>query len=94
MADVKYLLIGGGLASFHCAKNLRRTEVAAVGPQHLGGDAFGLGRTLHSQRQDRALNRFIIGVRWLWAGGNSGTLRHRSRQAGLGYREGRGARGL
>ncbi len=26
MADVKYLLIGGGLASFHCAKNLRRTD--------------------------------------------------------------------
>jgi 3-phenylpropionate/trans-cinnamate dioxygenase ferredoxin reductase component len=26
VADVKYLLIGGGLASFHCAKNLRRTD--------------------------------------------------------------------
>ncbi|MGE0058701.1 MAG: NAD(P)/FAD-dependent oxidoreductase [Dehalococcoidia bacterium] len=26
MADVKYLLIGGGLASFHCAKNIRRTD--------------------------------------------------------------------
>lgn len=26
MADVKYLLIGGGLASFHCAKNLRRSD--------------------------------------------------------------------
>ena len=26
MADVKYLLIGGGLASFHCAKNIRRAD--------------------------------------------------------------------
>jgi NADPH-dependent 2,4-dienoyl-CoA reductase/sulfur reductase-like enzyme len=26
VADVKYLLIGGGLASFHCAKNLRRAD--------------------------------------------------------------------
>lgn len=26
MADVKYLLIGGGLASLHCAKNIRRTD--------------------------------------------------------------------
>jgi NADPH-dependent 2,4-dienoyl-CoA reductase/sulfur reductase-like enzyme len=26
VADVKYLLIGGGLAAFHCAKNLRRND--------------------------------------------------------------------
>lgn len=26
MTEVKYLVIGGGLAAFHCAKNLRRTD--------------------------------------------------------------------
>ena len=26
MREVKYLVIGGGLAAFHCAKNLRRTD--------------------------------------------------------------------
>ena len=45
------------------AEDLRRAGVAAVGLQQLGGDVLGLVGTLHLQRQTRAFERLVIGVR-------------------------------
>ena len=57
---------GLGAAVLHqqrMAEDLRRAGVAAVGLQQLGGDVLGLVGTLHLQRQTRAFERLVIGVR-------------------------------
>jgi len=71
---------GAVLHQQRLTENLRRAGVAAVRLQHVSGNALGLVGTLHPQRQGRAFERLIDGVRPSGAGRKWRALRHRPRR--------------